>query len=87
MFEELEYEFSQFKNDFDNGGLVFGRYFDEDDYWIMARYSTEAKAKRAMEMLYEKYIETSQWYSEVAHRENNYPKVFQFPSDEEIEVT
>ncbi len=27
----------------------------EDDYWTMARYSTEAKAKRAMEMLHGAY--------------------------------
>ena len=32
MYEELEYEFSEFKRDIDDGSLVFGRYFDEDDY-------------------------------------------------------
>ena len=32
MYEELEYEFSEFKKDIDEGSLSFGRYFDEDDY-------------------------------------------------------
>ncbi len=32
MYEELEYEFSEFKRDFNDGNLVLGRYFDEDDY-------------------------------------------------------
>lgn len=32
MYEELEYEFAEFKRDFDEGHLTFGRYFDEDDY-------------------------------------------------------
>lgn len=30
-----------------------GIYTPDDDYWTMARYSTEDKAKRAMEMLHE----------------------------------
>ena len=32
MHEELEYEFADFKQSFDEGSLVFGRWFDEDDY-------------------------------------------------------
>lgn len=32
MYEELEEEFLNFKQDVDSGSLVFGRYFDEDDY-------------------------------------------------------
>lgn len=32
MYEELEEEFLNFKQDMDNGSLVFGNYFDEDDY-------------------------------------------------------
>lgn len=32
MYEELEEEFLNFKRDVDDGSLVFGRYFDEDDY-------------------------------------------------------
>lgn len=32
MYEELEYEFEEFKRDINDGGLYFGRYFNEDDY-------------------------------------------------------
>ena len=32
MYEELEYEFADFKHSFDEGSLVFGRWFDEDEY-------------------------------------------------------
>lgn len=32
MYEELEYEFTEFKRDIDEGSLKFSRYFDEDDY-------------------------------------------------------
>ena len=32
MYEELEYEFEEFKRDINDGGLCFGRYFNEDDY-------------------------------------------------------
>lgn len=31
VYEELEFEFSQFKRDIENG-VTFGKYFDEDDY-------------------------------------------------------
>lgn len=31
MYEELEYEFSQFKRDIESE-VTFGKYFDEDDY-------------------------------------------------------
>lgn len=32
-----------------------GTYSPDDEYWTMARYSTESKAKKAMEMLHETY--------------------------------
>ena len=32
MREEMEYEFAQFKADFEESGLVFGRYMDESEY-------------------------------------------------------
>lgn len=53
---------------------------------VFATYSTKDKVLTVMEMLRERYIEhfdvnlDSCWYS------NDYPKVFQFPSDEEVEV-
>lgn len=32
MYEELEYEFLEFKQSIDDGSLVFGKYLDEDEY-------------------------------------------------------
>ena len=54
---------------------------------ILASYSTEEKAKKAMEMLREKYKD----YAKATNRSNfftmfDYPKVFQFPKDEDVEV-
>ena len=52
----------------------------------MATYSTEEKAEKAMEMLrnvyleYEKGMSTEYWFA------FNFPKVFQFPQDEDVEV-
>ena len=61
---------------------------------VVATYSTEEKAKKAMEMLREAYLarmELDGGYNLVHHFyvQPNYwvlPKVFQFPQDEEIEV-
>lgn len=60
----------------------------------MAFYSTEEKAKKAMDMCREKYlarIELDGGYDIVnkCYVQPNYwilPKVFQFPKDEEIEI-
>ena len=52
----------------------------------IATYSTEEKAQKAMEMLlnvyldYEKGMSTEYWFA------FNFPKVFQFPKDEDVEV-
>lgn len=46
-----------------------------DDMQI-AEYSTEEKAKKAMEMLRNKYVE---------YTSTNYLKIFQFPTEEELE--
>ena len=53
----------------------------------MASYSTEEKAQKAMEMLREKYKD----YAKATNKSNfftmfDYPKVFQFPQDEDVEV-
>lgn len=61
---------------------------------LIAAYSTEAKALKAMEMLREKYesrMELDGGYDSVhkCYVQPNYwvlPKVFQFPQDDEIEV-
>ena len=60
----------------------------------LAKYSTEAKAIKAMEMLREKYesrMELDGGYDSVhkCYVQPNFwvlPKVFQFPQDDEIEV-
>lgn len=65
-----------------------------DVYIVMAEYSTEEKAKKAMEMCREKYLsrmELDGGYDVVngCYVQPNYwvlPKVFRFPKDEEIEV-
>lgn len=43
---------------------------------VVATYSTEEKAKKAMEMLREEYQK---------YASQNYMKVFQFPAEEELE--
>ena len=53
----------------------------------IAQYSTEEKAQKAMEMLREKYKD----YAKATNKSNfftmfDYPKVFQFPKDEDVEV-
>ena len=53
----------------------------------MASYSSEEKAEKAMEMLREKYKD----YAKATNKSNfftmfDYPKVFQFPQDEDVEV-
>ena len=53
---------------------------------VIATYSTSEKAQKAMEMLrnvyldYEKGMSTEYWFA------FNFPKVFQFPKDEDVEV-
>ena len=54
---------------------------------VIARYSTSEKAEKAMEMLREKYKD----YARATNKSNfftmfDYPKVFQFPQDEDVEV-
>lgn len=59
----------------------------------MAEYSTEEKAKKAMEMLREKYLTRMELdggfdYVNKVYVQPNYwvlPKVFQFPTEEELE--
>ena len=57
-----------------------------DEFLIMAEYSTEAKAKKAMEMLRNEYMQYATAKSEDYWFAFDYPKVFQFPADEDVEV-
>jgi hypothetical protein len=57
-----------------------------NDYLTMAEYSTEEKAIKAMEMLREEYRNYATAKSDDYWFAFNYPKVFKFPQDDEIEV-
>ena len=70
MYEELKYEFAEFKQDIDDGGLVFGRYFDEDEYEDEYSHNEIGKFQakfidKVKEYLHEKapgrYVVTSSW--------------------------
>lgn len=70
MYEELEYEFAEFKRDLDGGGLVFGRYFNEDEYEDEYSHNeinefTLKFIEKVKEYLHEKapnkYLVTSGW--------------------------
>lgn len=77
---------------YDNGSIVIGfisdgsgaviSYYDHshrDKATVLGKYSSKAKALKVMGMLREEYLETVYDY-------RTRPKVFKFPSDEEVEV-
>ena len=74
------------------GTEIAGYSLDNTRYCTLARYSTEEKAIKAMEMCREKYLsimELNGGYDIVngCYVQPNYwvlPKVFQFPEDEEV---
>lgn len=63
-------------------------------FWKIAKYSTEAKAQKAMEMLREEYGKHIYGQGGAMATANFYvppfafipPKIFQFPKDEDVEV-
>lgn len=79
---------------FSNGTVIAFSLTDlvSDNFITMAKYSTEEKAIKAMEMCREKYLsrmELDVGYDAVngCYVQPNYwvlPKVFQFPADDEI---
>lgn len=80
----VEYEACE-RNGEDVFYIIFAR--TEKSYFSIARYSTESKAQKAMEMLRKKYKD----YAKATNKSNfftmfDYPKVFQFPQDEDVEV-
>ena len=56
----------------------------DDDFITMAKYSTEEKAIKAMEMCREKYLSRTVNGYYVQPNYWGFPKVFQFPADDEI---
>lgn len=55
-----------------------------ESHWTLAKYSTEEKAVKAMEMLRTKYGNYKQVKSSEYYFAFNYPKVFRFPQDSEV---
>ena len=69
------------------GSVLMNMVGDTGKGSVIARYSTSEKAQKAMEMLREKYKD----YAKATNKSNfftmfDYPKVFQFPQDEDVEV-
>lgn len=63
-----------------------GNHISDDECIVMAVYSSYAKAQKAMEMLHDKHKD----YARATNKSNfytmfDYPKVFQFPKDEDLE--
>lgn len=67
--------------------VIHGHTAYEDKACLLAKYSTEEKALKVMEMLLTTYT-NFQTYKD--NRGNyfafNYPKIFRFPTDEDLEV-
>jgi hypothetical protein len=74
--------------------IVFSPHPDSGYMNTMAKYSTEEKARKAMEMLRETYLSYMKLEGGQSFMSNNYiqpnfwvlPKVFQFPKDEDVEA-
>lgn len=67
----------------------------DDNYIEIAEYSTPEKAEKAMEMLHENFLSYMQLQGGIGLMQGSVsvapniwvlPKIFKFPSDEEIEV-
>ena len=65
-----------------------GVYSPDDEYWTLAKYSTEAKARKAMEMLRDRYTGKDETVFDIAHikRSSTDNFYFQFPQENELEV-
>ena len=78
----------------DNGAVLLQPIGETGEYQTFAKYSTEEKAQKAMEMLRDTYLsrmELDGGYDAVngCYVQPNFwvlPKVFQFPKDEDVEV-
>ena len=82
---DVPYEMSAIRND--DNLIILCMAGETGKGSVIARYSTSEKAEKAMEMLREKYKD----YAKATNKSNfftmfDYPKVFQFPQDEDVEV-
>lgn len=57
---------------------------DDDTIWKLAEYSTEEKAKKAMEMFRTEYRGYKAVRGKTFYFAFDYPKVFRFPQDSEV---
>ena len=82
---DVPYEMSSIRND--DGLIILCMAGETGKGSVIATYSTSEKAEKAMEMLRGKYKD----YAKATNKSNfftmfDYPKVFQFPKDEDVEV-
>ena len=82
---DVPYEMSAIRNE--DNVIILNMVGETGKGSVIARYSTSEKAQKAMEMLREKYKD----YAKATNKSNfftmfDYPKVFQFPKDEDVEV-
>lgn len=82
---DVPYEMSAIRND--DGLIILCMVGETGKGSVIARYSTPEKAEKAMEMLREKYKDFAR-ATDKSHFFTmfDYPKVFQFPKDEDVEV-
>ena len=82
---DVPYEMSAIRNE--DNVIILNMAGETGKGSVIARYSTSEKAEKSMEMLHEKYKD----YAKATNKSNfftmfDYPKVFQFPQDEDVEV-
>ena len=82
---DVPYEMSAIRND--DNVIILNMAGETGKGSVIARYSTSEKAQKAMDMLREKYKD----YAKATNKSNfftmfDYPIVFQFPQDEDVEV-
>jgi hypothetical protein len=85
---DMPYEHICISTSYQNPKEIFAWHIlgsDDDDVCI-ARYSTEEKAIKAMEMLREEYKKIREYETDYMGFALDHPKVFQFPQDDEIDV-
>lgn len=61
-----------------------GGYAPDDGYWIMAEYSSQEKAQKAMELLHKEYKKYNHYLGDTDDFVP--PKIFKFPADDETGV-
>ena len=81
---DVPYEMSAIRND--DGLIILCMAGETGKGSVIARYSTSEKAEKAMEMLHNEYMQYATAKSEDYWFAFDYPKVFQFPADEDVEV-